>query len=200
MADRNGGVPKRWAPCRSNDYRWTMNNRPVILLLALFAFSCTQTTPVSDTGSFLSQISNNQARSFNILFRYGIESRNQLNTFDDTFTKDLISDGTVTTHMRMSQPELDSIKARLVQIGFFSYPDTFVVHPTDSVNYFHIPYSTYVFTVFHDHYFKNLFWQDSRIAADDRAKKFRDAIAYITTIVTSRREYKVLPPARGGYL
>ena len=139
-------------------------------------------------------------RNFNVRLRYGILARNELNTFGNTFTKDLILDGTVTVPFTLSQADLDSIDGKMNQIGFFSYPDTFVVRSQDSMRVFITPNNTYEFEVASQKTLKTLFWDDAIIAGDPQATKLRELITLIRRIVESKPEYGQLPPARGAYL
>ncbi len=172
-----------------------MTTRTLLITLALVSLSC------GDAGYPVdANLSAPQNRNFNLLFRYGVKAHNELNTFCNSYTKDLILDGTITTRMILSRPELDSIEAKLVQIDLFSYPDTFVVQRKDSLVTFFTPYQTYIFKVFHQHSLKNCYWENCILSDDDRATRLRSTITYIRSIIESRREYKQLPPPRGGYL
>jgi hypothetical protein len=54
----------------------------------------------------------------NIVFKYGYDYRNELNTFNGTYTKDLIIDGTATTRLILSQEELSYVQSKLSDIDF----------------------------------------------------------------------------------
>ena len=138
--------------------------------------------------------------NFGISLRYGILARNELNTFADTFTKDLILDGTVMVSFHLPAADLDSIEAKMEQINFFSYPDTFRVTSRDSIRCFIMPYCTYDFKVASRSRVKTLFWEDAIVANDPQATKLRELIMLIREIVESKPEYQQLRSARGGYL
>ncbi len=157
-------------------------------LFAFFLVSC------SDINSPLPE------RNFNVRLRYGILARNELDTFGNTFTKDLILDGTVTVPFHLSRADLDSIAAKMEGIGFYNYPDTFVVRSQDSMRVFITPNNTYEFKVAAQKTLKTLFWDDAIIASDPQAAKLRELIALIRKTVESKPEYGQLPPARGSYL
>lgn len=139
-------------------------------------------------------------RDFNFRLRYGVLARNELNTFENTYTKDLILDGTFTIPLYLARADFDSIEVKMEQIGFFSYPDTFVVTSRDSIRSFITPNNTYDFEVVSRSITKNLCWDDAIIASDARGARLRELIALIRKIVESKPEYQRLPPARGGYL
>ena len=138
-------------------------------------------------------------RHFNLLLRYGVGARNELNTFNDTFTKDLLLDGTATTRLVLAQSDFDTIESRLQSIGIFSYPDTFVALHGDTVAGIE-PHATYDLVVTLDSKAKRLFWEDAIISADPRATQLRQAFEFVRAIIDLKPEYRRLPPARGGYL
>jgi hypothetical protein len=153
-------------------------------ILALVAISC------SDSGT------SPESRVLNLKFSYG---KNVLNTFQNTYTKDLILDGTTTVPFTLSDGEVDRIDAKMREIGFFIYPEHFVVTIGDTVG-FTTPHSTYDFQVNYKSTIKHLHWSDSVISDDTAAVKLRELILLIRSIIESKLEYSQLPPARGGYL
>jgi hypothetical protein len=164
-----------------------MKCKLLLTAIVLLQLSCTDsgTTP--------------EDRRFNVLVKFGIGARNELNTFNDTFTKDLIIDGTVTTKLVLSRGDFDSIETRLLSIDIFSYPDTFFAQHTDTVG-FVTPHQTCVLKVQLDSRWKDVFWEDSIISSDTRAIQLRQAVELIRRMVEAKPEYRQLPPARGGYL
>ncbi len=160
---------------------------PPILVLALFAASC------SDSGT------SPQSRDFNLKLSYGINARNVLNTFDNTYTKDLIMDGTTTVSFALSDSELDRVSSKMLEISFFSYPDTFSVITRDTVVAL-FPHSTYIFHVVNKSTVKDVYWSDSIVSPDSRAVKLRELITLIENIIQSNPKYSQLPPAKGAYL
>jgi predicted PurR-regulated permease PerM len=69
----------------------------------------------------------------NIIFKYGTGARNELNTFEGTYTKDLVLDNTITTRMILSQEELRQIQQRITEMDLFSFPDNFSINPSGGV-------------------------------------------------------------------
>lgn len=139
------------------------------------------------------------ARDVDILLQYGVEARNELNTFNDTFTKDLVLDGTITTRLVLAPADFDSIEAHLFAIRIFDYPDTFVAQHGDTVAII-VPYATYVLKIRIDSRWKDLYWKDLILSPDIRATELRQALQSIRALVESKPEYKLLPLPRGGYL
>ncbi|MGA9365225.1 MAG: hypothetical protein WBW16_12740 [Bacteroidota bacterium] len=159
----------------------------ILLFLALLSLSC------SDSG--LSP----ESRDFNLKLRYGIAARNELNTFQNSYTKDLIIDGTVTAPFVLSDAEFEQIKSKMIEIDFFSYPATFTLVRTDTIVVSFEPHPTYDFEVKYNSSIKRLCWDDGIITNDQRATRLREFIRLIQNIVEAKPEYRQLPPARGGY-
>jgi hypothetical protein len=140
-------------------------------------------------------------RGFNIQFKYGVGGQNELNTFRNSFTKDLALDGTVTTSMVLTPGELESVQAKLVGIDFFNFPDTLIVHP-GRPGYLIFPAQVFLLKAQNGTVEKSVFWYDSMpVFSDDlRASRLREAIQFIIRILEAKGEYKQLPPVRGGYI
>jgi hypothetical protein len=164
-----------------------MRYRLVVLTVLLLQVSC------SDNGT------GPDRRRFDLQFRYGVLGRNELNTFDNTITKDLILDGVATTRLVLLQRELDTLEARLVAIDIFSYPDTFVVQRGDTVLSI-TPYPSYIVKVRMGTTWKKVIWEDSIVSSDPKATRLRETLEFIRALVQSKPEYNQLPPARGGYM
>ena len=141
------------------------------------------------------------ASSFNLIFKYGVGAKNELNTFNGTYTKDMVMDPSITVNLSLSKEELDRIYQKMVEIDFFDYPDEFkvTVFPWQSKG-LRTPYSSYYFRVEYDSKTKELSWKDNILTNDRRAEKLRELIELIRDIIESKEEYEKLPPARGGYI
>jgi hypothetical protein len=164
-----------------------MKTTLLIITLAFIVLSC------SDSGT------SPENRDFNVKLRYGISARNELNTFQNTYTKDLILDGTITVPFVLSDQEFQQIRNKMDEIGFVSYPDTFLAVTTDTIIQMVQPYPTYDFEVKLNSSIKHLYWDDEIINQNTQAIKLRELIKLIRTIIESKPEYSQLPPARGGY-
>jgi hypothetical protein len=138
---------------------------------------------------------------FNLIFKYGVNARNELNTFQGTYTKDMIVDPSMTIELSLSEEELDRIYQKMVEIDFFNYPDEFSipVAPEGPVTIV-TPYASYYFKVQHNSVIKELWWEDEIVKEDERADRLRALIEFIRDIVESREEYQKLPQPRSGYL
>lgn len=143
--------------------------------------------------------------NFNFIFKYGVNARNMLNTFEKTYRKDMIVDPFITIELSLYNEELDSIYQKMIEIDFFNYPDTFSIYLPGKGYYIHTPYYSYYFKVECDSIIKELWWEDKfnyydKNSKDEKSDKLKDLIKYIINIIESKREYKALPKPRGGYL
>ena len=162
----------------------------LLFIIALALMSC------SDKGV------SPQDREFNILMKFGVGSRNELNTFQNTYTKDLVLDGTLTVPLVLSESELNAIKAKLEQIDFFSYPEHLPVLPNGSALVAVEPHSSYQIEIKNQSTVKTVYWDDALapIYFDIQRKNLQEIVAFISNIVNQKPEIAKLPSARGGYL
>jgi hypothetical protein len=138
---------------------------------------------------------------FNLIFKYGVTAKNELDTFKGTYTKDLILDPSITIELRLSEEEMDRIYQKMVKIDFFNYPDEFTVSvPAGESVGMVTPHSTYYFKVEYNSEEKELKWEDKITNPDEKAAKLRELINLIKSIIESREEYKKLPEPKSGYL
>ena len=144
---------------------------------------------------------------FNLIFTYGIGA-NTLDTFNNTYTRDMITDANITIDLYLSQEEMDAIYEKMIEIDFFNYPDVFSRYvPEGSIVGERTPYFSYYFKVAYDSYVKELTWNDNirsvlirgEYITDDKVDKLKSLTQLITHIIESKEEYKKLPEPRGGY-
>lgn len=139
---------------------------------------------------------------FNLIFKFGVGAQNELNTLDQTFTKDMIVDSNITVTLSLSKEELDTIYQKMIEIDFFSYPDTFAIYVAPGeTRGIQSTYSSYYFKVEYDSKIKELWWEDEIVEPiDDKAEKLRELITLIRGLIYSKEAYKKLPRPRGGYI
>jgi len=142
-----------------------------------------------------------EVSSFNLIFKYGVTARNELNTFEGTYTKDMVMDPSITINLSLTEEELDRIYQKIVEIDFFDYPDEFSV-PVEEGELVTIvtPYSSYYFKVEYDSSIKELRWEDEIMNPNDEANKLRELIQLIRDIIELKEEYKELPAPTSGYM
>jgi hypothetical protein len=138
--------------------------------------------------------------NLNFIFKYGINSKNVLNTINCTFTKDMVCDSSITIFLQLSNAEKDSIFNKLQQISILSYPDTFHVKLSSDTIVYRTPYSSYYFYVQINEEIKELYWDDRIINFDEDAVKLRELSNFIINIIATKNEYIKLPKPKCLYV
>ena len=170
----------------------------LVFLCVLAAFSLFFTfLRVPFLGSLVSPYDSSK-NPVNIDFKYGYNCRNELNTFNGTFTKDLVIDGTATTRLILSQDELSQIQRKLSDIGFYNYPNTF---PSTGVV---TPRADYYLKVQNGSTIKETTWySDSFSDANTDLQQVESDLSQLynlmTGIIEGKLEYNLLPAANGAY-
>ena len=137
---------------------------------------------------------------FNILFKYGYDKamRNELNTFNETYTKDLGKDPPITVEFRLTDEDMERIYQKIVEIDFFCFPEKFVIPvPDGEVVSATSNYLQYYFRVECDNKVKIVQWKDYILKENDDAKNLRKVISLIRSIIESKDEYRDLPSFEG---
>ena len=137
-------------------------------------------------------IKNDESTNFNFIFKYGVGSGNELNTFDKTYTKDMIMDPSITIKFELSESELAGIYQKINDLKLFDKDE----EQTEE-NMFRTPCLSYYLKAQIDSDQKELSWDNCSGEISDKLQQFTD---YIILIITSKEEYKELPTPKGGYL
>jgi hypothetical protein len=136
--------------------------------------------------------------------KYGVDAKNILNTFDGTYTKDMVVDSLITIKFSLSKEELDSIKSEMEEIKIFEYPEMFNPNETDDPpSYpleFSFPFRTYYFKIKMGDKVKEILWADSNQSVAIKARRIRNLIYRIIDLIESKAEYKKLPRPNGAYI
>ena len=141
-----------------------------------------------------------EVSNFNLIFKYGVMARNELNTFEGTYTKDMVIDPSITVELSLTEEELGRIYQKMVEIDFFDYPDEFSVSVAfGELTAMVTPYSSYYFRVEYNSSIKELWWEDEIKNKNKEADKLRELIKLIRDIIESKEEYKKLPEPTSGY-
>ena len=135
---------------------------------------------------------NSQPTSFNLIFKYGVGAKNELNTFDQTYTRDMVIDPPVTINFKLTDSELASIYQKINDLKLLDNNE----EPKDG-NILVTPCSSYYLKVQTDSIQKELSWDNCRGKISDRLQQFTN---YIISVIESKEEYKKLPTPRSGYL
>jgi len=138
---------------------------------------------------------------FNLVFKYGVGAINELNTFQGTYTKDMISDPSITVDLVLTEEELGTIHQKMDEIDFFSYPKEFSVNltPGELIGIV-TPSQSYYFKVEYDSNIKELWWEDKITNEDEKAARLRGLIILIRDIIEAKKEYQDLQEPTSGYM
>ena len=133
-----------------------------------------------------------QSTIFNLIFKYGVGAKNELNTFAQTYTKDMVMDPSVTIKFKLTDNELAGIYQKLNDLKLFNES----TKPLEG-NVMVTPCSSYYLKVQINSEQKELSWNNCRGRISDKFQRFTN---YIIQIIESKEEYKKLPTPQGGYL
>lgn len=136
-----------------------------------------------------------KSNDFNILFKYGVTARNELNTFDNTYTKDMIIDPPIKIWLYLSDDEMNQIKQKIVEIDFFNLPETL---PLRNDGGFVTPQDDFYIKVQNGSAVKEVSWS-SNSEVNSIEQNLTQLANLLTGIVEQRPEYRDLPPPNGGY-
>jgi len=166
------------------------------ILTCLVAIIAAATIPQTKTGSTYSVTGN-----LKLIFHFGVGGKNILNTYNETFTKDMVIDPPITTNLVLTREELKIIEKKLIEMGFFTRSD--ITHNRGPGDIFGIqtPYSSFYLQVERNDEVRELRWTDEYTFPETSDMRNLDQLSYlIIKMVIEKPEYKSLPEPRSGYL
>jgi hypothetical protein len=127
---------------------------------------------------------------------------NQLNTFEQTYTKDLVLDGYITVDFWLTEAEQESIRNKLQVVNFFSFPDTLIYQiGSDSIMVSISPDPGWQFLqVADENRDKIVYWRYPFPEGNEFVARLVELKNLIIDIIEAKSEYQALPPPRGGRL
>jgi len=156
----------------------------ILPLLCLFLLSC-QDSSMEPENQFVQ-----------IYFKYGF--KNVLNTFENTYEKDLILDGVIKIKFWFTAEEQNGILEKAQEVNYFSIPDTLqndstlvIIDPSPGEQILRIKFQAKD---------KTTIWTYPLNEDNSQVNDFMKLTNFIRSIIESKPEYKRLPPARGVYL
>ena len=127
-------------------------------------------------------------------FKYNF--KDELNTFENYYQKDLVIDGVIKVSFWLTQEEQNNILQKVEETNYFALPDTILntapveVTPNPT-QYLKIKYSNEEHAVVWNYIVQEY--------QTEHYKKLLELANSITRIIESKPEYKKLPPRNGGY-
>ena len=127
---------------------------------------------------------------------------NELNTFEQTYTKDLVLDGYITVDFWLTEAEQESIRNKLQVVNFFSFPDTLIYQiGSDSIMVSISPDSGWQFLqVADENRDKIVYWRYPFPEGNEFSQRLVELTNLMIHIVELKPEYKTLPAPRGRRL
>ena len=141
------------------------------------------------------QLPEAKPKDFNFVFNYGVNAKNQLNTIKGQYTKDMVTEPSVTTDLILSDEEMNSIYLEMRKINILAYFESF----NPKSNQRQTPFQTYSIKIVIDGKEKNIDWKDENVSKSKDSIKLRALFEKIKAIIIQKEDYKKLPPAKGGY-
>lgn len=132
---------------------------------------------------------------FDFSIKYGVMGISSIDTFSNTVTKDLVSDGVATANIVLSIEVKNRAYDDFLAMDILSFPDTIVSEP----GHMWIPYETYEITVKIDGVTKHIDWKHDGNPDYEKAENLLSLIKYLAQYVQKLDEYKALPTPNGGY-
>ena len=189
---------------------------PIISLVSIITIAILFTVTFAGCGGS-QKLPAEMPKDFGFILRYGVDGKNILNTFEQTYTKDLIMKGTISVKLSFTVPEMKKLYDTMMSIRIMSFPPSIQrrgmeVHT--SIN----PDSSYtvtgIFTKETPHSFDalevrmngahNSIMSDqfNCFDAEDpvRCRDFEFLVRLIQEILERKKEYRDLPKAEGGYM
>lgn len=155
-----------------------------------------------------------EKKKFNIILGHGYEqeydlklfklkiNKSILNTLDDTYKKDLIMAGTVTTKLKFTEEEMNKIEEFILTKGILDYPEEI----NTNLKYY-TPNFTSNLTIYRDGKKKTIRWkfplgfmEGLEDETKEQVKTLTNFETMINEIIQNKEEYKKLPERKGGYL
>jgi hypothetical protein len=135
---------------------------------------------------------NDHEESFEFVLKYGVMYKNELNTNENTFTKDLVMDGVVTTDLTLTGEQKNDIRMLMERMDIESYRgmnEGKVMEPSSGFQF-------------------DIQWKGKQLLIDwiggfgddSKAVQMQELTQLIIEMVESNEAYKQLPPIQGGYL
>ena len=127
-------------------------------------------------------------------FKYNF--KDELNTFENYYQKDLVIDGVIRVNFWLTQEEQDNIIQKLEETNYFTLPDTILntapVEVTPNwTQLLKIKYGNKEHTVVWNYIVKEY--------QTEQYIKLLELAKYIKQVIESKPEYKKLPARNGGY-
>ncbi|MFC7677376.1 hypothetical protein [Paenibacillus sp. GCM10028914] len=132
--------------------------------------------------------------NFMVSFGYGDVTKNVIDTYSGTVTKDLIIKGSATASIKFNTDELREIYDKMKVLDIMGPKDL----PKEG-SCFKIPSNEDQWKVTVDGQTKTFSWSDQNCGMTEDANQLLELRIYIQQMIEAKDAYKSLPEAEGGY-
>ena len=144
---------------------------------------------------------------FNFTLSFGINGMSNIDTYNGTFTKDLVSDGTETITFVIPAEKIQEIYNMFEKCKISKLPDDINAHAMESIGEnarSHTPADYYTLTYTKNHKTRTITCNDggpwdARKGPPDAHKQLVQFINYVCEYIFSTNEYQQMSPAIGAY-
>jgi hypothetical protein len=155
-------------------------------------------------GSMDGDLTVSEASCYDLVFVYGVKGNrpdpvNRLDTMRGTFTKDMVSDPSVTFELVLTDEQMAEIMGRMMEIDFLGYPSLYNP-PRGTVVAAVTPYSTYHLKLYKDGVMVKQVRMDTEIVSNDqKTENLVNLFTMIMDVIESSDAWKDSPKPRSGY-
>lgn len=163
----------------------------IYLCLFLIAYSLIGCNSIS----IKNQLPASKPKNFNFVFSYGVKAKNQVDTINGQYTKDMVIEPSITTDLQLSDAEMNDIYLEMKKINILSYPENFKEKSVGQLE----PFPTYSIKIIADGKEKNILWEAKNISITKDEVQLRELFDKIENIIINKEEYKKLPEPKSYY-
>lgn len=178
-----------------------------LIFLAIGLLGCQQSDKTEElingisknvTSSTTLHIPKDMPSDFDFSIQFGVQKRNEINTFDGTITKDLIANGTATTELILTEEEMQNVFKKMNEINIAETKE-FVPKSINGIVCVQEPHEEdeWKITINGETITHLISGEYCELTND--AKQLIELRNYVFKIIKSKSEYKSLPESKGGY-
>lgn len=170
-----------------------------LIFLSIGLLGCQQSDKAKELNKGISQnIPEKMPNDFNFSIHFGVQKRNEINTFDGTVTKDLIADGTATTELTLTKDEMKDIYKKMQDINIAESKEFTPKSLLGSVC-MQEPYEEDEWKITINGKTITHFISGEYCEPTNDSKQLIELRNDVFNIIKSKDEYKSLPKSTGGY-
>lgn len=135
---------------------------------------------------------------FDFSIKFGVQKKNEINTFEGTVTKDLIADGTVSTELTLTEEEMKDIYMKMKEINI-AEQKVLIPEPINGAVCLQKPYEEEAWKIMINGETITHFISGEYCEPTNDAKQLIDLRKYVFNIIKSKDTFKSLPESKGWY-